>query len=415
MAGPLDGIKVLDLSAVVSGPFTGAMLADQGADVIKVERLEMGDIQRGFGTSKNGVTGTFHVLNRGKRSIAIDLATEKGVEIVLKLAEKSDVCIQNFRPGVVDRLGIGYDAMHARNPSVIYLSISGFGLTGPAADRGAYDPIIQAYSGLTRAQGGPEGPPVQVNQLIMDKLTAVNSVSAIASALYAREKTGKGQHVAVSMLDSALHFMWPDIGSDKILLDEDRIQRPAMGAAGQIVEFKDGYATMMAINPREIAATLKVFDVEFLLDDARFATLEARMQNLEAWMETRAREIDSRALKITLDDMEQRCIEHKVPFGRANVIADAPFDRHIEAIDMFVEDEHPVAGRLRQTRPAAIFSETPPKAAGPAPTCGQHTREILAELGLEDEIEKLIADEIVGDKDARVEAAIAAKLNGEGD
>lgn len=415
MAGPLDGIKVLDLSAVVSGPFTGAMLADQGADVIKVERLEIGDIQRGFGTSKNGVTGTFHVLNRGKRSIAIDLATKKGIEIVLKLAEKSDVCIQNFRPGVVDRLGVGYEDLRKQNPAIIYLSISGFGLTGPAAERGAYDPIIQAYSGLTRAQGGAEEAPVQVNQLIMDKLTALNSVSAIVSALYVREKTGTGQHIAVSMLDTALQFMWPDIGSDQILLDDDRDQRPPMGAAGQIVKFKDGYATMMAINPREIAATLKVFDVEFLLDDPRFATLEGRMANLEAWMEVRAQEIDSRALNITLDDMEQRCIEHKVPFGRANLIGDAPSDHHIAETGIFVEDDHPVAGRLRQTRPAAIFSETPAKAAGPAPTCGQHTQEILAEIGMEDEIEKLLADEIVGDRDARVDAAMAAKVNGEGD
>jgi crotonobetainyl-CoA:carnitine CoA-transferase CaiB-like acyl-CoA transferase len=176
MAGPLSGFRVLDLSAVVSGPLTGALLADQGADVIKVERTGDGDIQRHVGSRRNGYSGFFHVLNRGKRSIAVDLGTADGVDIVRRLARDADVVIQNFRPGVVDRLGIGYAALSADNPGLVYLSISGFGQTGPRAGERAYDPIIQCYAGLAEVQGRIHSDhpdqPEQVNMLLLDKLTA---------------------------------------------------------------------------------------------------------------------------------------------------------------------------------------------------------------------------------------------------
>ena len=205
MSGPLKGLKVLDLSAVVAGPLTGALLADQGADVIKVERLNSGDIQRHVGSSRNGFSGFFHMLNRGKKSIALDLAKPEAIEIVQELAAISDVVIQNFRPGVVDRLGVGYEQLSANNPGLIYLSISGFGPDGPQAHKRAYDPIIQTYSGMANVQGLKRGEgPEQVNQLIMDKLTAHHGCQAICAALYYRSQSQQGQHINLSMLDTAV-------------------------------------------------------------------------------------------------------------------------------------------------------------------------------------------------------------------
>ena len=190
--GPLEGVKVLDLSAVVSGPLTGAMLADQGAQVIKVERLT-GDIQRNVGSKRNGYSGSFHVLNRGKRSIAVDLSSERGVKLVRQLADSVDVVVQNFRPGVIDRLGLGYAALAGSNPRIIFPSISGFGQSGPTAGKRAYDPIIQMYSGIADVQGQKRGEgPEQVNQLLMDKLTAYTGFQAITAALYARYPSTSG-------------------------------------------------------------------------------------------------------------------------------------------------------------------------------------------------------------------------------
>ena len=176
--GPLDGVRVLDLSAVVSGPLTARLLADFGADVIKVERLE-GDIQRNVGSKRQGFSGSFHMLNRGKRSLAIDLSRPESRQVVQRIAADVDVVIQNFRPGVVQRLGIDYESLAAVNPRLLYLSISGFGQIGPRARDRAYDPIIQAFSGMANVQGLKRGQgPEQVNQLILDKLTAYTGVHA---------------------------------------------------------------------------------------------------------------------------------------------------------------------------------------------------------------------------------------------
>ena len=253
MAGPLTGVTVVDLSAVVSGPLTGAVLADLGADVIKVEKLE-GDIQRNVGSRRNGFSGSFHVLNRGKRSIALDLKDPAVMPVLQGLVARADVLIQNFRPGVVQRLGLGFEAMQRLNPRLIYLSISGFGPDGPEAGKRAYDPIIQAYSAMVSVQGLKRGEgPEQVNQLIMDKLTAHTGAQAIAAALYARERTGLGEHIQLSMLDTAVAFMWPDAGADVTLQGDDIEHRPPISAAGQLVSLADGWAAFMTLSDAEFA------------------------------------------------------------------------------------------------------------------------------------------------------------------
>jgi hypothetical protein len=191
MGGPLEGVRVLDVSAVLSGPLTATYLADQGADVVKVEPPGMGDILRWLGSSRNGMSGMFCVTNRGKRSIVVDLSSPEGCAIFSRLAERADVVLQNFRPGVVDRMGIGYEAVRRTNPSVIYLSISGFGPQGPYAGKRVYDNIIQAYSGLADVQGDPQSRVPQLNrQLLCDKLTAYTAAQAVTAALFSRERTG---------------------------------------------------------------------------------------------------------------------------------------------------------------------------------------------------------------------------------
>lgn len=399
MAGPLAGFRVLDLSAVVSGPLTGALLADQGADVIKVERTDVGDIQRHVGSRRNGYSGFFHVLNRGKRSLAVDLGTAEGVDIVRRLARQADVVIQNFRPGVVDRLGIGYGALSADNAGLVYLSISGFGQTGPRAGERAYDPIIQCYAGLAEVQGrihtDHPDQPEQVNMLLLDKLTAATGCQAVTAALLARTKTGRGQHIELSMLDTAIAFSWSDVAADLILLGDGVDQRPPVGASGMLHRYQDGWAATMTLTQAEFEGMCRALGVAHVAADPRFASLDARMQHrleLRAVLET---EVADAAATLPVEEAGRRMTAAQVPFARVRRLRDLPDDAQVRHNQMFRELDHPVAGRLRDARPAPRFSETPAAPGAPAPTVGQHTREILAELGLGGSIDDLYQRGIV--------------------
>lgn len=386
MAGPLAGFRVVDLSAVVSGPLTGALLADQGADVIKVERTGNGDIQRHVGSHRNGFSGFFHVLNRGKRSIAVDLHSNEGVQVVRRLAAGADVVIQNFRPGVVDRLGIGYDALSADNLGLVYLSISGFGQTGPRAGDRAYDPIIQSASGMTDVQGrihrDHPDQPEQVNMLLLDKLTAWTGCQAITAALLSRSRTGQGQHIELSMLDTAVAFAWSDTAADLILQGDGIDQRPPVGASGVVRRFRDGWGATMTLSQAEFEGLCRAFGLHDIADDPRFASLDARMKHraeLDAAMNSQA---EDAAATMTIAEAERTMREHDVPFARVNRLAELPDNEQIRHNRMFRELDHPTAGPLRDARPAPRFSATPATPGGPAPTVGQHTREILEQIGL---------------------------------
>ena len=400
MPGPLDGFRVIDLSAVVSGPLTGALLADQGADVIKIERTGDGDIQRHVGSKRNGYSGFFHVINRGKRSLALDLGTPEGAAIVRSLARDADVVLQNFRPGVVDRLGIGYSALSAGNPRLVYLSISGFGQTGPRAGDRAYDPIIQCYAGLTDVQGRIhlEHPdkPEQVNMLLLDKLTAWTGCQAITAALLARSRTGEGQHIELSMLDTAIAFSWADVAADLIIQGEGVEQRPPIGASGTMMRYRDGWGATMTLSNNEFVGLCQAYCLPHIAEDPRFATIDARMKHrleLRAVMET---EVADAAATMTVAEAAKRMKEREVPFARARRLAELHEDDQIRHNRMFREIEHPVAGLLREARPAPLFSKTPAAPGAPAPSVGQHTREVLADLGMDaTEIDALYARGIV--------------------
>lgn len=395
--GPLRGITVLDLSAVVSGPLTATLLGDQGASVIKVERLGDGDIQRHVGSKRNGFSGFFHLLNRGKKSIALDLSKKAGIEIVHKLAEAVDVVIQNFRPGVVQRLGIGYPQLSAINDQIVYLSISGFGQTGPHANKRAYDPIIQSYSGMASVQGLKRGQgPEQVNQLIMDKLTAYTGSQAITAALYSRSQTGQGQHIELSMLDTAAAFLWPDAGADNILQGDNIDHMPAIGGSGQLTQFADGWGATMVLSDAEFAGICRVYDLPEFACDPRFATVALRLHNRPAFIEIFDTQVKQVAAQLSLNQAEQRFTAEHVPFAILRQLHQLPDDAQFIHNQVFRESVHPVAGPLRETRPAPLFSQTPALAGGAAPTVGQHSEEVLAGIGMSDQLDELVKLGVVG-------------------
>ncbi len=405
--GPLAGFRVVDLSAVVSGPLTAALLCDQGADVIKVEKTT-GDIQRHVGSKRNGFSGFFHVLNRGKRSIGADISTDAGRDIVHRLVSNADVVIQNFRPGVVDRLGIGFQALSKINPALVYLSISGFGPDGPNAKDRAYDPIIQAYSGIASVQGRihPEhsDKPEQVNMLLLDKLTAQAGCQAITAALLERSNSGQGQHIELSMLDTAIAFSWADVAADLILQTDasnpatapDTVeQRPPIGASGSVQEFTDGWGAIMTLSQAEFEGMCIAYQLPHLLKDPRFSSLDARMNNREAARELMQGEVADAARKLSVAQAQQLMREHQVPFARVRSLPELPDDPQVQNNQMFRRLEHPVAGPLLDARPAPRFSRTPAAPGAAAPTVGQHTQEILAELGLADQTASYYKEGIV--------------------
>lgn len=220
--GPMHGLKVLDLSIALTGPYAAALLADQGAEVIKVERPGIGDIARWVGVAVNGMSSLYLVCNRGKRSVVVDVQKPAGADVVRRIAAESDVLIQNFRPGVMDGLGLGFADVSALNPQIVYASLSGFGSSGPYCDRSAYDTVIQAYAGLAANQADPfDGVPVFLRQTAADKITSLYACQAITAALLSRERGHGGQHVEVSMTDAVTSFLWADSAANEVLIESD--------------------------------------------------------------------------------------------------------------------------------------------------------------------------------------------------
>ena len=267
MPGPLDGFRVLDLTTMVSGPVAAMMLADQGADVIKIEPPG-GELMRRVGVENRGMTSSFLCCNRGKRSLAVDLKSAEGVAVVRKLAATADVLVQNYRPGAIDRMGLGEEAVRAVRPDIVFVSISGFGETGPYAHKRVYDPVIQALSGLADIQADrATGEPRMVRTIVPDKTTALAAAQAIVAALLARERTGEGQHVRLSMLDATIAYLWPEGMS--ALSWVGREADPARGQMGLDLVFraKDGHITAGAVTDAEWAGMCRALRREDLLDD----------------------------------------------------------------------------------------------------------------------------------------------------
>ena len=381
MAGPLAGVRVLDLTSMISGPTTTLILADQGADVIKVENPKGGDHTRLVSTARNGVSASFANNNRNKRSVALDLKRPEAVEALKAIAATCDVAVQNFRPGVVDRIGVGEAALRAVRPDLIYVSISGFGEDGPYAQEPTYDPLIQALSGLTTVQAGSdEERPRLVRTILPDKLTGFATAQAVTAALFHRLKTGEGQHIRISMLDTVLAFLWgSDMGGHTFVGDEMETER-AQSFIDLIYETADGYISVAVQSNKEWEALTRAFGKPEWLTDPRFATAKLRGENID----DRLALTQEVLLTDTAENWLRRLEAEDVPC--APVLRRKDVIRHpqIAANGSLMETDHPVAGRLRQARPAPRFSATPTDVRRTAPGLGEHTEEILREVGLDD-------------------------------
>ena len=380
MPGPLEGFRIVDLTSVISGPLATMILADQGADVIKVETPRGGDFTRASANRRGGFSASFVNNNRNKRSIALDLKNPKGYEALMAIVAGADVFIQNFRPGVVERIGIGEEAVRAARPDIVYVSISGFGHRGPLARRPVYDPLIQAISGLTTVQAGSdEMRPRLVRTILPDKLTGVTASQAVTAALLARERTGSGQHVWVSMLDSVIAFLWAsDMGSQTFVGDE-LPQQAAQSFIDLIYETSDGYISVAVQTDKQWRGLTEALDRPEWLDDPRFRTQELRQVNIDDRLSLTQEVLKTNSSAHWLARLEAADIPCVPVLTRNQMIG----NEQIAANGIVIETEHPDAGRLRQARPAALFSETPTAAPRPAPRLGADAEEVLGEAGFD--------------------------------
>lgn len=378
-SGPLDGHRVVDLSTMISGPMATQVLADQGADVIKIEAPDAGDLVRQLGASRNGITATFAVVNRNKRSVVLDLKSAAGRDTLFKLVETADVFVQNFRPGTVDRMGLGYDAVRAVRPDIVYTSICGFGETGPYAHKRVYDPLIQALSGLATIQGGRGTErPRMLRLIIPDKVTAMTAAQAITAALLARALTGDGQHVRLAMLDAMVSLAWPEgMAGQTFVGHEAEVPRNAL-AQDLVYETADGWMTAGAVSDSEWHGLARALDHPEWLEDERFETPAGRVAYAKERLDQTAAVLRTR----TTAEWMARLDAEQVPCAPILALGEVATHPQIQANALLVENDHPVAGRIRQPRPAARFSATPEVLRRPAPLLGEHTAEVCRELGV---------------------------------
>ena len=378
MPGPLDGYRVIDLTSMVSGPFATMMLGDQGADVIKVEAPGGGDHVRSGGFRAGGLAAQFINTNRNKRSIAVDLKNPQGCDVVLRLAAGADVFIQNFRPGVVERLGVGEPDVRAVNPDIVYVSINGFGESGPYATKRVYDPIIQAASGLASVQGGSDDQrPRLVRTILPDKVTALTAAQAVTAALLARARTGEGQHVRLSMLDAVVSFLWAsDMGGQTFVEQPDDSQRAA-SFIDLIYETADGFMSVAVMSDREWRGLAKAAERPEWLEDARFGTPALRDENIDDRLALTQEVLRTRTTAEWMARLEAEDVPC-APVLTRNALVAHP---QVAALGTLVEYDHEHAGRLRQARPAARFEATPSAVRRGAPLLGEHTDALLGEAG----------------------------------
>ncbi len=389
---PLEGITIVELSTMITASLAAMMAAEQGATVIKVEPLDQGDPMRYIGSGKGGDSGLFANCNRGKRAVSVDLKQPQGAEVVRRLATDGDVLISNYRPGVLERLGLGSTALRDANPRLVYVAISGFGTDGPMASAPAYDPVIQAQAGIAAVQGTDQ--PAFVRSLVCDKITAYTACQALTAALFERERTGSGQHVDLSMMDASLFFMFPDGFMNDTLLDDDVAHQPLLAdLLYELTATKDGAITISAGTSDQRAGVLRALGREDLAADPRFATMEALVANIDAYREAlraafAAQETDAILARLRAEDVPcAKCLSREEVLAHPQLAANGSIDTAV----------HPRMGTLRRVRLPARFHGERLDPAGHSPAHGEHTREVLRELGYSDaDIQRLAGGRVVG-------------------
>jgi crotonobetainyl-CoA:carnitine CoA-transferase CaiB-like acyl-CoA transferase len=391
-AGPLNDLTVIELSHILAGPACAMLLADMGADVIKVERMPDGDDSRRMvPPTIAGESAAFLIMNRNKRGVAVDLRTDAGRGVLSRLLKSADVLIENYRRGAMEQMGFGYDTVHASNPRLIYCSISGFGRTGPYADRGGFDLVAQGMSGLMSITGeGPGCAPMKIGPPITDTTAGLLACVGILAALHARESSGEGQRLDTSLFEAGIiHTYW----HSAMCFATGRAPGPMgtahpLNAPYQAFLTSDSWITVGAANQGNWLRLLDALEAPQLRDDPRFSTNADRMRNLEALAATLTPLFQRRSSADWLRRLEQA----GVPAGPVLDVAQMHEDPQALAREMIVETEHPSAGRVKAIGLPVKFSDTPGAVRRAAPVFGQHTREVLRERGFsESEIDELAA------------------------
>ena len=380
--GPLVGIRVLDLSTIVSGPLCGQHLGDLGADVVKIEAPPVGDTGRFLGGSQRaGMTAFFAQFNRNKRSVRLDLKSEAGAAAFRRLAADADVVLENFRPQVMERLGLGYESLAAGNPRLVYVSISGFGPDGPYAALPAYDMVIQALSGFAKQLGSDEQPKL-VSNVIADKTSGVTAVWATLAALFARERTGKGQRVDVPMLDAFAGLVLADTYGATAFDPDGGGATAALGdGLFRAWPTADGHVAVIVIEDHQFQALCRALGTPEVAADERFASLLSRVQNSAELFAIMGDELR----KSTTADIVRRARKEGAPVAPVNDVAAFLDDEQVKASQIVFDLPHPEAGPIPVFRSAPRFSDTPSTVHHLPPKMGEHTAEVLREAGFSDE------------------------------
>ena len=386
----LDGIRVLDLSRVIAGPYAAMMLADLGADVVKVERPGRGDDMRYLGHGKDGMSLGFATINRNKRAIAVDLQHPEGLTIVLELARRADVVVENFVPGVAERLGLGYQALSTKNPAVVYASVSGYGQDGPYARRPGYNTIAMGMSGLMALTGQPGDPPTRPGGSISDVAASYIAFGAICAALVLRFRTGRGAHVDVSLLASSVALL-PDPAafyfSSGVAPRRVGNRNPNVTPA-EAFQASDGFINVVVLNPEQYEKFCRTLGDAGLLTEAAFATNDARIANHAAF---KAR-VETALARGTVGEWVERLVSAGIAAGPIYEFDQVFEDAQVKHMEMVREVEQPGLGTVRMLGFPFAIGGARPALRRPAPRLGEHTREVLSEIGLgASEIERLTA------------------------
>lgn len=383
MAGPLSDVRIVDVSEVISGPLSTMILADQGAEILKIEPPRYGEESRQLANYRDGMAGLYANCNHGKRSIGIDLKSERGLELAHEMIRTADVFVQNWRPGAAERLGLGEEALRAINPEIIYASITGYGDDGPYSERRGYDPIFQCLTGYVAAQVNPEIPvPDLVRNAVVDKATSYSLAQAITAALYARARGGGGQHVKVAMLDAGIAFFWPDGMLRETLVGEGVEHYVVPGERYQLMSTADGQLVVWAGTAEQMRASLLVVGEEEL---ANSAGQRGKPMLEEANVLARTEAVNAGFAKLNTEEAYRLCIEHQLPAAPVLSREEVLLDPQVVHNGSVIEAEHPVYGRYRRAAPSAKFSRTVSAATSAPSLYGEQSDEILEEMGYSEE------------------------------
>jgi crotonobetainyl-CoA:carnitine CoA-transferase CaiB-like acyl-CoA transferase len=391
VTGPLQGVKVVELAHIMAGPVCGLMLADLGADVVKVEKVPGGDdTRRMIPPEQGGESSAFMMVNRNKRGIALNLKDPEGVKALRRLLETADVVVENYRKGTMERLGLGYDALKEINPGLVYVELSGFGRSGPYAERGGFDLIAQGMSGLMSITGEGHGrPPVKVGAPVSDIVCGILGALGAASALVARQATGQGQRVDTSLFEAGIvQTYWQSAIAFATGVSPGPLgSAHPLNAPYQAFPTADGYINVGAANQANWLRLLEALGADHLAEDRRFAENKGRMANLDALVEALSEYFRTRTTDAWLDIFAAKGF----PAGPVLSVGEMHEDPQALAREMVVDLEHPTVGAMKTLGLPIKFSDTPGGVRRPAPLYGQHSREVLAEAGYSDaEIQALV-------------------------